>query len=58
MLFSRPLIEGKYLPIIWFVTSYHLKIALKIRNNSKFTIEQEMFANSTIDGVQHQFYKS
>ena len=32
-------------------------MAPKTRNNSKITKEQEMFANCTTDGSQHQFNK-
>ena len=41
----QPLIKGKYLSILWFVTFYCLEIAPKIHNNSKLSKEQETFAN-------------
>ena len=33
----QPLIKGKYLPILWFVTFYCLEMAPKIHNNSKLS---------------------
>ena len=44
-----------YLLVHWFVLHENCP---KIRNNWKFTKEQEMFAQWTIDGVQHQFNKN
>ena len=35
-----------------------LETAPKIKNNSKFTKEQEMFANWTTDGAKHQLNKN
>ena len=37
----QPLIKGKYIPILWFVTCYYLEMAPKIHNNSKFSKEQK-----------------
>ena len=37
----QPLIKGKYLPILWFVTFYCLDMAPTIHKNSKFSKEQE-----------------
>ena len=48
----------QFLPICWFFTCYSFKMASKIQNNAKFTKEQEMFANWTIGGAQHQFNKN
>ena len=43
----EPLIKGKNIPILRFVTFYYLELAPKIQNNSKFSKEQEIFANWT-----------
>ena len=41
-----------------FFTCYCLQIGTKIRNNSKFTKELEIFKNWTIDGAQYAFHKN
>ena len=56
--FFQPLIKGKYLPILWFVTFYCFDLAPKIHKNSKFSKEQEIFANWAIDGAHDAFHKS
>ena len=45
------LIKETYVSSCWLVTFYCLKMVPRIKNNSKFTKEQEMFAQWTIDGV-------
>ena len=52
------LIKGKYTTIFWFVTVYCLDMAPKIHNNSKFSKEQEIFANWAIDGAHDAFHKN
>ena len=54
----QPLIEGKYIPILWFVTFYCLKMSHKIHNNSKFSMEQEIFANWAVDGTHYAFQEN
>ena len=54
----QPLIKGKYLPILWFVTFYCLKMDPKIHNNSKLSKEQEIFANWVVDGAHDAFHKN
>ena len=54
----QPLIKGKCIPILWFVTFYCLEMAPKIHNNSKFSKEQEMFANWAADGAHDAFHKN
>ena len=54
----QTLIKGKYLSILWSVTCYCLKMALKTHKNSKFTKKLEMFANWTVDGAQNAFYEN
>ena len=41
----QPLIKGKYITILWFITFYCLKMAPKIHNIPKFSKEQVIFAN-------------
>ena len=50
----QPLINGKYIPILWFVTFYCLDMTPKIHNNSKLSKDQEMFANWAADGAFHK----
>jgi hypothetical protein len=54
----QPLINGKYIPILWFVTFYCLDMAPKIHNNSKLSKEQDMFANWAVDGAHYAFHKN
>ena len=54
----HPLIKGKYIPILWFVTCYYLEMAPKIHNNSKFSKEQKKFANWAVDGAQYAFHEN
>ena len=54
----QPLIKGKYIPILWFVTFYCLEMAPKIHNNSKFSKEQEIFANWAVDGSHDAFHEN
>ena len=54
----QPLIKGKYIPILWFVTFYCLEMAPKIHNKSKFSTEQEIFANWAIDGAHYAFHEN
>ena len=54
----QPLISGNYLHNSWFVTCYCLKMAPKVGKNSKFTKDQEIFANWTIDGAQYAFHEN
>ena len=54
----QPLIKGKYIPILWFVTCYYLEMAPKIHNNSKFSKEQKKFANWAVDGAQNAFQEN
>ena len=42
----------------WFVTCYCLKMAPKVGKNSKFTKDQEIFANWTVDGEQYAFHEN
>ena len=53
-----PLIKGKKLFIGWLVTCYCMQMVPKIHNKSKFTKEEEILANWTIDGEHHLFYKN
>ena len=50
----QPLIKGKYIPILWFITLYCLEMAPKIHNNSKFSRGQEMFANVAVVQIRIQ----
>ena len=55
-----PLIKSTFLSICWFGTlvfAWVWPLKLELRN-SKFTKEQEKFANWAIDGAQHQFSKN
>ena len=54
----QPLIKGKNIPLLWFVTFYCLEMAPKIHNNSKFRKEQEKFTNWAVDGVQYAFHEN
>ena len=45
----QPLMKGKYIPILWFVTFYCFEMAPKIHKNSKLSKEQELFANMAVD---------
>ena len=54
----QPLISGNYLHNSWFVTCYCLKMAPKVGKNSKFTKDQEIFANWTVDGAQYAFHEN
>ena len=54
----QPLIKGKYIPTLWFDTFYCFEIAPKICNNSKFSKEQDIFANWAIDGSHDAFHKN
>ena len=54
----QPLIQGKCIPILWFVTFHCLEIAPKIHNHSKFRKEQEMFANWVVDGTHYAFHEN
>ena len=47
-----------YIPILWFATFYCLEMAPKIDNNSKFSKEQEIFANWAVDGEQYAFHEN
>ena len=38
----QPLIKGKYLPILWFVTFYCFDMAPKIHKNSKSTFQKNL----------------
>ena len=44
--------------IWWFVTSYYLKKAPKSQKKSKFSKEQEVLSNWTIEGAQRQKSKN
>ena len=54
----QPLIKGKYISILWLVTFYCLEMAPKIHTNSKFSKEQEMFANWAVDGAHYAFHEN
>ena len=54
----QPLIKGKYIPILSFVTFCNLEMASKIHDNSKFSKKQEMFANWAVDGAHDAFHKN
>ena len=54
----QPLISGNYLHNSWFVTCYCLKMAPKVGKNSKFTKDQEIFANWIVDGAQYAFHEN
>jgi hypothetical protein len=45
-------------PFAGLLLYFVLETAPKIKNNSKFTKEQEMFANWTTDGAKHQLNKN
>ena len=51
-------IKGKSLSILWFVTCYYFKMALKTNNNSKFTKKLEIVANLTVDDAHNAFYEN
>ena len=50
----QPLVKGKYIPILWFVTFY----CLEIHNDSKFRKEQEKFTNWVVDVAQYAFHEN
>ena len=54
----QPLIKGNCLSNSWFVTCHCLKMAPKVGKNSKFTRDQEIFANWTVDGAQYAFHEN
>jgi hypothetical protein len=54
----QPLIKGKYITILWFITFYGLEMAPKIHNIPKFSKEQEIFANWAIDGAHYEFHEN
>ena len=54
----QPLIKGKYITILWFITFYCFEMAPKIHNIPKFSKEQEIFANWDIDGAHYAFHEN
>ena len=54
----QPLIKGNYLSNSKFVTCYYLKMAPKVSKHSKFTKDQDIFANCTVDGAQYAFHEN
>ena len=50
--------KGNWLCHSWFVTHYCLKKDPKVGKNSKFTKDQEIFANWTVDGAQYAFHEN
>ena len=54
----QPLIKGKYITILWFITFYCFEMAPKIHNIPKFSKEQEVFANWDIDGAHYAFHEN
>ena len=54
----QPLIKVNCLSNSWFVTCYCLKKASKVGKNSKFTKDQEIFANRIVDGAQYVFHEN
>ena len=53
----QPLIKGNWLPNLWSVTCYWLKMAPTVGKNPKFTYDQEIFAKYTVDGAQYALHK-
>ena len=52
------LIKGNWLCNSRFVTCYCLKMAPKVGKNSKFTKDQGIFADWTVDGAQYAFHEN